>query len=235
MSIGHSVRFHSTPFVVLTDTFTGEFLCGGDVGRGHLSSQRISSTSYPPHFHSSQRCFPTYGHRHNLSELLYRKHNSHPDFLGHGHSPVQQQVCHHFTAVLSSWGTPCPCCTSNPDWSGHRHSPVRQQVCTTSPQSYSPVEHLSLSYITPRLYWASASPCFGKRCPFPQSSCEVTTLVCGTPFWKSWLQDTPALPRSRATARQMVAVRFLIRKVWQKVGMEQIPLWERYRCISQRG
>jgi hypothetical protein len=33
VSIGHSVRFHSAPFVVLTDTFTGEFLCGGDVGR----------------------------------------------------------------------------------------------------------------------------------------------------------------------------------------------------------
>ena len=36
MSIGHSVRFHSTPLVVFTDAFTGEFLCGGEVGRGHL-------------------------------------------------------------------------------------------------------------------------------------------------------------------------------------------------------
>ena len=26
----------------------------------------------------------------------------------------------------------------------------------------------------------------------------------------------------------MVAIRFLIREVWQKTGMEQIPLWERY-------
>ena len=25
-----------------------------------------------------------------------------------------------------------------------------------------------------------------------------------------------------------MAVRFFIQKVWQKVGMEQIPLWERY-------
>ena len=29
------VEFYSTPFVFLTDTFTGKFLCGGDVGRGH--------------------------------------------------------------------------------------------------------------------------------------------------------------------------------------------------------
>ena len=27
------VEFHSTPFVFLTDTFTGNFLCGGDLGR----------------------------------------------------------------------------------------------------------------------------------------------------------------------------------------------------------
>jgi len=28
-------KFYSAPFVFLTDTFTGESLCGGDVGRGH--------------------------------------------------------------------------------------------------------------------------------------------------------------------------------------------------------
>jgi hypothetical protein len=28
------VEFYSTPFVFFTDTFTGKFLCGGDVGRG---------------------------------------------------------------------------------------------------------------------------------------------------------------------------------------------------------
>ena len=33
-----------------------------------------------------------------------------------------------------------------------------------------------------------------------------------------------------------MAVRFLIAEVWQKVGMEQIPLWERYghRCMNNR-
>ena len=36
-SIGHSVRFYSTPFVFLSDAFSGEFLCGGDVGRTHQS------------------------------------------------------------------------------------------------------------------------------------------------------------------------------------------------------
>jgi hypothetical protein len=49
-------------------------------------------------------------------------------------------------------------------------------------------------------------------------------LYAVRPFWESWLQDTPALPRSRATARQMVAVRFFIREVWQSVGMEETPL-----------
>jgi hypothetical protein len=29
------VKVSSTPFVFLTDTFTGKFLCGRDVGRGH--------------------------------------------------------------------------------------------------------------------------------------------------------------------------------------------------------
>jgi hypothetical protein len=36
VSIGHLVRFYSTPFVVLTDAFTDKVLCGGDVGRGHF-------------------------------------------------------------------------------------------------------------------------------------------------------------------------------------------------------
>jgi hypothetical protein len=34
--IGHSVRFHSTPFVFLTDAFTGKFLCVSDLSRGHF-------------------------------------------------------------------------------------------------------------------------------------------------------------------------------------------------------
>ena len=29
------MEFYSTPFVFFTDAFTGEVLCGGDVGRGH--------------------------------------------------------------------------------------------------------------------------------------------------------------------------------------------------------
>ncbi len=28
-----------------------------------------------------------------------------------------------------------------------------------------------------------------------------------------------------------MAVRFFIQKVWQKVGMTEIPLWERHRCL----
>ena len=32
MSIGHSVRFYSTPFVILTDAFSGKFLCVSDLG-----------------------------------------------------------------------------------------------------------------------------------------------------------------------------------------------------------
>jgi len=31
----------------------------------------------------------------------------------------------------------------------------------------------------------------------------------------------------------MVEVRFLIRKVLQKMGMEQIPLWERYEHLAE--
>jgi len=34
--IGLWVEFYSTPFVFLRDTFTGEFLGGRDVGRGHF-------------------------------------------------------------------------------------------------------------------------------------------------------------------------------------------------------
>ena len=35
-------RFYSTPFAFLTDAFTGEFLCGVDVGRGHIFSSDFS-------------------------------------------------------------------------------------------------------------------------------------------------------------------------------------------------
>jgi hypothetical protein len=35
-------EFYSTPLVFLTDTFTGKFLCGRDVGRGHLFGNEIS-------------------------------------------------------------------------------------------------------------------------------------------------------------------------------------------------
>ena len=34
--------FYSTPFIVLTDTFSGKFLYGGDVGRGHVFCNQIS-------------------------------------------------------------------------------------------------------------------------------------------------------------------------------------------------
>jgi hypothetical protein len=34
--------FNSTPFIFLTDTFTGEFLCGGEVGRGYFLGNDIS-------------------------------------------------------------------------------------------------------------------------------------------------------------------------------------------------
>jgi hypothetical protein len=42
VSIGHLIRFYSTPFVFLTDAFTGKFLCGGDVGRGHSFRNNVS-------------------------------------------------------------------------------------------------------------------------------------------------------------------------------------------------
>ena len=43
VGVGESgVEFHSTPFVFLTDAFTGEFLCGGDVGRGHSFRNDVS-------------------------------------------------------------------------------------------------------------------------------------------------------------------------------------------------
>jgi hypothetical protein len=42
VSIGHSVRFYSTPFEFLTDTFTGEFLCVSDLGRGHSFRNDVS-------------------------------------------------------------------------------------------------------------------------------------------------------------------------------------------------
>ena len=65
---------------------------------------------------------------------------------------------------------------------------------------------------------------------------DATTPLFHTIATKTLRALIPALPRSRATARQMVAVRFFIRKVSQKVGMEQIPLWERYghRCMNNR-
>ena len=44
------------------------------------------------------------------------------------------------------------------------------------------------------------------------------------PLKGSALSLIPTLPRSTAKARQMVAVRFFIREVWQKAGMEKIPL-----------
>ena len=39
------VEFYSTPFVFLTDTFTGKFLCGRDVGRGHFLRNDVSVVS----------------------------------------------------------------------------------------------------------------------------------------------------------------------------------------------
>ena len=45
MCIGHSVRFHSTPFVFLTDAFTGKFLCGGDVGGSLRDVQALAGHS----------------------------------------------------------------------------------------------------------------------------------------------------------------------------------------------
>ena len=44
---GTAVRFHSTPFVFLTDAFTGEVLCGGDVGGGHPCDLRVSDMTKP--------------------------------------------------------------------------------------------------------------------------------------------------------------------------------------------
>jgi hypothetical protein len=55
-------EFYSTPFVFLKDTFTGEGLCGRDVGRGHPFSNDVSvcdrnlvksyeNPTHPPHTH----------------------------------------------------------------------------------------------------------------------------------------------------------------------------------------
>ena len=42
-----------------------------------------------------------------------------------------------------------------------------------------------------------------------QRSCVITTFVCDYTLSKLWLQDPPALPRSRTKARQGLAVSFL--------------------------
>ena len=46
MSIGHSVRFHSTPFVFLTDTFTGEVLCSVFITTQDLVKVYLPRISY---------------------------------------------------------------------------------------------------------------------------------------------------------------------------------------------
>ena len=150
--------------------------------------------------------------------------------------PCSAASFHHFTAVLSSWGTPCPLSYIKPRLYWASASPVRQQVCTTSPQSYSPGEHLVLCVHHTQIVLGIGIPLFARGVHSRRAVAKSPLWYAARPFWKSWLQDTPALPRSRATARQMVAVRFLIRKVWQKAGMEQIPLWERYghRCMNNR-
>jgi hypothetical protein len=50
------VEFYSTPFVFLTDTFTGEFLCGRDVGGGHKPLDNLAP-SFPLMKH---QYLPTY-------------------------------------------------------------------------------------------------------------------------------------------------------------------------------
>ena len=102
--------------------------------------------------------------------------------------PCSAARVHHFTAVLSSCGTPCP-----------------------------------LAYMKPRLYWAEAYPCSARGVHSRRAVAKSPLWTAARPFWKSALQLTPALPRSTVIVRHMVAVRFLIREVWQGMrGLDSV-------------
>ena len=84
--------------------------------QGSFSFHNHLSTSHLTRFRWQQQDCPTYGHRHNLSALLYQRHTSHSDLSGQRHFSVRQEVFIHAGQLRS------PLCWQHPIPSGNQHS-----------------------------------------------------------------------------------------------------------------
>ena len=124
----------------------------------------------------------------------------------HAASPVERLAPLSYVQPRLYWAEASPCSAARV-----YHFTVVLQCCGTPS---------TLSYIAPSSYWASAFLCSARGTNSCSAVAQAPLRAASTPFWKSALQLIPAFPRSTEIVRQMVAVRFLIGKDWQK--MERI-------------